>query len=530
MDQTISVCMIVRNEADLLAGALINAQKLADEIVVVDTGSTDDTVSIAKSYDANIITDADRMHKAKARNLAMSAATSDWIIVLDADEKIANPDGVRAFLQTTDADSIYIRLAYVGNNGNHMLSYSQMRMWRRGTFEYKYRAHEIPLPVNGWGKVEYTDFVWEHRPPADRLWKSQYTLDRLILDVQENPNDARPRYYLGRQHFYRSEWGDAIQRLNEYINIGGHHDLADAWHILAKCYGATDESKKQIQALHQACASQPMRREWWGALATLYHENGQNEIAAGLLKCTLEIGMPKTAYYNAYWHGSVVPDLLARCLWKLERYEEGERYARQALEMDPENARLITNLQWFTDKLNPLEAKGADYYDRVFSMIVENAGSMERITRLSKEVAKHTIGSVLDLGCGFGLLGNFVNDALYTGVDFSEEAIKTAKKMSTNSNAAFYLNGIREWCLDYENVDDTVVLQEVLEHLECPQVVVDDALRCARARIVATVPVNMPDPAHVKPQWSRADITALFGECTAEQVFGTYWLIVKDIE
>lgn len=528
-DKTISVCMIVRNEADLLAATLDNAWELADEIIVVDTGSDDDTVIIAEDSASGVIVGADRMHKGNARNLAMKEASGDWVITLDADEKIADPRGVRKFLQSTEADAVYIKLAYVDDAGNHTLSYSQMRMWRRGAFQYKYRAHEIPLPVNGWGKSEYTNFVWEHRPPPDRLWKSQYTLDRLVLDVKENPGDARPAYYLGRQHFYRSEWNQAIGWLKHYVDLGGYHDLGDAWYILSKCHGAQLEPKKQIRALYQACAAQPMRREWWGALATLYHERGENEIAVGILKCMLEIGIPKTTYYNAYWYGSIAPDLLARCLWKLGRYEEGQAYARSALVLEPLNERLQKNVVWFDSKRVGPQAKGADYYDRVFPMIAEDAGSIERITRLSKEVAKWIIGDVLDLGCGLGLLGNILEGVDYVGIDFSEKAVAIAEKRNINSCASFFDGDIRDGCfLDNWNCD-TVVLQEVLEHLECPDQIVKNAMDHACKRIIATVPINMPDPAHVKPQWSREDITALFGECEAQQIFDTYWLIVKDI-
>jgi tetratricopeptide (TPR) repeat protein len=341
--------MIAWNEEELLPVAVKSADGLADEVVVVDTGSTDGTVRIARELGATVVTGADRYHKGESRNKAMEAASGDWVVILDADERIADPKGVGAFLESTDAQAVYIRLAYVDGKGNPTLSYSQMRCWRRGTFTYKYRAHEVPVPTASWGELAHTDFVWEHRPPPDRKWKREYTLKRLLLDVEENPDAARPLYYLGRQHMYLGQWEESIAALKRYIESSGKRDKADAWHCMAKCHGQMGEKEKQIAALFQACAEQPHRRLWWGELASLYHADGKDELAAGLLKCALELPQPEKTYVNHLWYGSHIHDLLARCLWKLRRYEEGHGHAKKAVELAPDNDRIKKNFQFFAD-------------------------------------------------------------------------------------------------------------------------------------------------------------------------------------
>lgn len=348
---SISVCMIVRNEEDILKQAIASTVGLADEVAVYDTGSTDGTVELARSLGAIVETGGDRMHKAQSRNyVAEEMASGDWVVVLDADECIADPKGLRAFLEATDARAVYIRLAYVDTDGNHTLSYQQMRCWRRGTYRYKYRAHELPVPVSGWGELAHTDFVWEHRPPSDRKWKLKYTLDRLLLDVQENPGIARPLYYLGRQYMYNSMWRESADTLEKYLDYPEGRDGADAWHCLSKCYGKLGDKKEQIRCLHQACAAQPMRREWWGSLAELYHAEGQEQVATGLLKCALEIPPPGGKTYTThYWYGAHPHDLLARCLWKQRRYEEGYEQAKIAMALSPGSDRLAKNLAFFVD-------------------------------------------------------------------------------------------------------------------------------------------------------------------------------------
>jgi tetratricopeptide (TPR) repeat protein len=501
--------MITWNEEELLPTAIASTAGLADEVVVVDTGSTDGTVEVALLLGAKVVTGADRYHKGESRNKAVEEASGDWIVILDADERVADPQGVRAFLESTDAQAVYVKLAYVDSEGNHTLSYSQMRCWRRGTYLYKYRAHEVPVPTEGWGKLAHTDFIWEHRPLPDRTWKREYALRRLLLDVEENPSDARPLYYLGREYAYSQKWEKALETLQDYLDSAGQRDRADAWYFMARCHGKLGQPRKQKVALFQACAEQPSRREWWGTLAELYHNEGNDEVAVGLLKCALEQIPSKTSYTNHHWHGPHIYDLLARCLWKLGRYEEGHGYATQAAKLAPTNKRLLDNLGFFERKLGAGRAKGANYYDETFAWITQDPRSMTRMRALNEAVAAEIVGSVLDLGCGVGLLANLV-DGKYTGVDFSAYALDYAKANCHNAGAEWLLGDLRE--LPQMERHDTVTLIEVLEHLEDPAGVARDALALARRRVIVTVPVNMPDPAHVKPSWTEDDIKKLLGE------------------
>ncbi|MEE3719193.1 glycosyltransferase [Tumidithrix elongata RA019] len=85
---TLSLCMIVKNESQNLARCLESVKAFVDEIVIVDTGSTDDTVEIAKSYGAKIDYFPWCHDFAAARNYSLSKATSEWILFLDADEDL----------------------------------------------------------------------------------------------------------------------------------------------------------------------------------------------------------------------------------------------------------------------------------------------------------------------------------------------------------------------------------------------------------------------------------------------------------
>src|SRR5277367_3015111 len=88
LPEGISLCMIVKNEERFLAECLDSVKDCVDEINIVDTGSTDRTVEIARSYGANIIFREWRSDFAWARNEALAMATHRWTLILDADEEL----------------------------------------------------------------------------------------------------------------------------------------------------------------------------------------------------------------------------------------------------------------------------------------------------------------------------------------------------------------------------------------------------------------------------------------------------------
>jgi len=345
----ISVCLIARNEEGVIGKAIASTKGLADEVVVMDTGSTDGTVAEALSAGARILEGiGDRMNKAEARNYVNDHALGDWVVILDCDELIADPCGLRLFLETTDVDTVYGRQVYMTGD-TPSLELNRMLCWRKGTMKYRYRAHEVPMPVGDtWPTSAKTNFVWEHRPPAGRdTWKLQYTLERLLLDAGEYPNDSRPMFYLGRQYVYLKQWAKGLEWFEKYLDSDGWIDRADAWYYVARCHDGLNNRKEQIGALYMACAEMPRRRDWWGTLAEIYHIDGKDNIAVGLLKYALEQPPPKDTYYTHKWFGAHIYDLMAICLWKLERHSEGLGYAEKALSFAPDNVRLQNNLWYF---------------------------------------------------------------------------------------------------------------------------------------------------------------------------------------
>ena len=94
MRKLLSVCLITKNEEENISECLNSVKSVADEIIVVDTGSTDKTIEIAKKFGANVFEIKWEDDFSKARNISIEQATSEFILIIDADEKLLNPDSI----------------------------------------------------------------------------------------------------------------------------------------------------------------------------------------------------------------------------------------------------------------------------------------------------------------------------------------------------------------------------------------------------------------------------------------------------
>ncbi len=148
----ISLCMIVKNEAHHLPGCLESVQELVGEIVLVDTGSTDETLKIARRFGARIIRTRWENHFAHARNLALQHAAYPWILYLDADERL-HPQYhpiVRRAIQSGKADAFYVQI-YSPVNGRlgstpHIQTYPRLFRKMPGV-QFEGRIHEQITPA-----------------------------------------------------------------------------------------------------------------------------------------------------------------------------------------------------------------------------------------------------------------------------------------------------------------------------------------------------------------------------------------------
>ena len=319
MSKLISVCMIVKNEEAVLGRCLDSINGLWDELIIVDTGSTDATIEIAYEYGAKVIHYEWIVpgNKGEARNVGIDAAVSQWIVVVDADEIVQNAKGIRTALETVlgDIDAVQVQFQNYDDSGQSTLAWYQTRIFRRGKFSYKYREHEVPVTSDPNARVELSGIVFEHRVPAGRQQiKSAPMLERLTADVEENPNDPHPLYFLHRECLNQGENEKAIELGNRYLEMtkDGGFIQGDVYANLALAQQRAGAVSQARRALHLAIAEEPTRREFWYRLGLLHYESKEWNLAVAALRGATEI-LPDE---SRQWEPSTtarIYDLLGLC-------------------------------------------------------------------------------------------------------------------------------------------------------------------------------------------------------------------------
>lgn len=241
----ISLCMIVKDEEEVLARCLESAKPLADEIVIVDTGSSDATPEIAARYTDRIFSLPWRDDFSLARNYALSKATGDYLIWLDADDVLSEEahtriGELRAFLERENPDMVFC--PYVSG----ALRYERERFLRRdANLRFVGRVHEAIPPR---GKTVRFPFPVLHLSSAKD--RSRRNLDLYLKWAEEEPLSPRDLFYYGRELYYHRLYTEAAAVLERMLkNRGWYVNQIAACETLSRCYEALGEEEKALHSL-----------------------------------------------------------------------------------------------------------------------------------------------------------------------------------------------------------------------------------------------------------------------------------------
>lgn len=226
MATLLAACLIVKDEAEDLPRCLASLQGWVDEIVVVDTGSSDDTVAIAEVAGAHVLHHRWTDDFSAARNLALASARSTWCLVIDGDEAVAakSAAGLRALLQETDAAALRVVVR------NHLppggvLSWRDepvLRLVRSDPgHRFEGRIHEqIGVSVQrAGGRIEACSLVLDHfgyaRSTAQGHPRAERNLRLLRAMLEVEPGDAYLRFHEGCTLLALHRWEDAERSLDQ---------------------------------------------------------------------------------------------------------------------------------------------------------------------------------------------------------------------------------------------------------------------------------------------------------------------------
>lgn len=216
-DLQVSVALIVRNEERTLGRCLESIRDAVDEIVIVDTGSTDRTKEIAAGYTDRIFDFEWRKDFAAARQYALDQARGEWVFWLDADDVVRNADAIRPLLSRTPLSVGLIYWWYEvarDKHGNLTCEYLRERCARRGLGRWTGRIHET---LSAPGELHFAaEVVVEHHPEPNRptLARNIEIMEAIRQDEGETP---RLLFYLGRDYGTAGQLEQALEAFGRYL-------------------------------------------------------------------------------------------------------------------------------------------------------------------------------------------------------------------------------------------------------------------------------------------------------------------------
>lgn len=262
---TISLCMIVKNEEDVLARCLGSVQGAVDQIVVVDTGSTDHTKEIAARYTDDVYDFSWVDDFAAARNFSFSKAKEAYILWLDADDVLLDADREKLIelKQTLDTSVRVVMMPYhtaFDADGKPSFSYYRERLLRADAgFVWQGAVHEAIVPS---GKTIYKDIAVTHRKtrPSDPD-RNLRIFEKLLAEGRTL--DPRQQFYYAREVYYHAEYRRAADAFRRFIDSGRGwiENVLDACRMMAYCHYGLGEEEQALRCLLESLAFDCPRAE-----------------------------------------------------------------------------------------------------------------------------------------------------------------------------------------------------------------------------------------------------------------------------
>lgn len=348
----IAIYAIAKNEEKHVL-RFLSAASDADLILIADTGSTDNTVSIARDWGATVAhVDITPWRFDRARQAALELLPDDIDVCISVDlDEVMLPGWRKAVEAAWTAGTT--RLTYRFDFGQGLI-YDCTKAHARHGYEWKWPCHEYIAPMAGvLETMAKTEAVLTVHEPDCTKSRGQY-LDLLAVGVAEAPDDARMAFYYGRELYYRQEWPKAIDELMRYLALPDAiytHERAYAMGAIARAHKACANLYECQAWLRRACAEAPWIRDPWVNLAQAAYDWRDWEECFYAAHKAVKITERQYFYTSDPVAWTDKPhDLLALAAYNLNLRELAAYHGRKALELNPKDTRLAKNLDFYTQE------------------------------------------------------------------------------------------------------------------------------------------------------------------------------------
>lgn len=365
---SVSLCMIVKDEEEVLDRCLSCFGKLADEIIIVDTGSGDRTKEIAGNYTDRIYDFVWRNDFSAARNYGLEKASMEYCMWVDADDVMTGA-AQEEFLEMKErisVDTDIIMMPYqtgFDEEDRPVFTYYRERIVRNtGAFRFAGKVHET-IPLHG--KVQYEEIPIEHRKikagdPGRNL--------NIYRKMEENGEefDSRSLYYYGRELLTHGNFEKAARIFRAFLDRpdGWMENQIDAARLLARCLRETGREKEALEALFSSFRYDVPRGETCCDLGKYFLDRGGYEQSAFWYRQALlaKKAASSGAFVEEDCYGFLPAISLCVCFDRMGNQEEAERYNELAGRFKPESEYVRLNRQYFHERRKDGQKQNPDIY------------------------------------------------------------------------------------------------------------------------------------------------------------------------
>jgi tetratricopeptide (TPR) repeat protein len=344
----IAIYTIALNERQFV-DTWFETAKEADYLLIADTGSNDGTVERARELGINVVdVRVAPWRFDDSRNAALAALPIDidMCISLDMDE-VLKP-GWRPLIESAWERGVnrprYKHIWSWNDDGTPGLEFSYDHIHARKGFRWRHPVHECLYSYGIEEKQEWIDGLETHHHPDPTKSRAQY-LPLLALSVKEDPYNDRNAFYYGRELYFYGRYMEAAQELKRHLELPTAHwapERAASMRFIGKSLPAESEIWFR-KAIDQA----PGRREPFVDLAKLYYDRQDWEKCLDVSEKALAITVKPLEYLcEAEAWGAAPYDYAAISAYRLGKFKLSVEYAQKAVEIEPDNERLLTNLDF----------------------------------------------------------------------------------------------------------------------------------------------------------------------------------------
>ncbi len=382
MNHTLSLCMIVKNESKNLPRCLASVAGLADEIIIADTGSTDDTVQIAQKLGAKIYYYPWNQNFSDARNFAISKATGSWVLLLDADEKLEKADHpkVRELMQDDSIDGAHFTIYnYMGAEvSDNCTLHNGFRLLRNsGQYCFEGEIHEQITrrdKKEATGKLPITDIKIYHYGYMDNQAAAQQKRLRNIpilkKQLENRPKDPFVLFNLGNEYLAMNSHTAALE---VYTRAFAEMDSRRAYapHLIRRMVYCHQHLKQYDQALAlvaQGLALYPACTDYEYARADIYQITRRYTMAIESLQRCLEMGeAPPPLRFTCGCGGDRASLSLGELYFKLGDYPKAIGHFNRVLTQAPGRYGVLYRIGAALCRLFPNEQEARDRLYQYFA-------------------------------------------------------------------------------------------------------------------------------------------------------------------